>query len=321
MREFVPSEHPVNLIQQLLLGGVGPRPIALVSTLSPDGVRNLSPFSFFNAFGANPPIVAFSPARRIRDGSTKDTLHNLTATKECVIQSVTYDMIQQVSLASTEYPPDVDEFVKSGLTPVASDLVKPPRVAESPFHMECKLQQVIPLGNANGSGNLMICEVLKFHVADNLMVDGIIPPDRIDLVARMGGDYYCRAFGNAIFSVKKPVQTRGIGVDALPEYIRYSDILTGNNLGQLGNVEQIPSDKEVALFADSVIRHDGGIEAFSRYERERDYGMMLGVALRVAETEPRRASRLALIACKCALDGGDVDFGWRAALIAGQLAG
>ncbi len=319
MREFVPSEHPVTLIQQLLLGGVGPRPVALVSTLSADGKRNLSPFSFFNAFGANPPTVAFSPARRIRDGSTKDTLHNLIATKECVIQSVTYDMVQQVSLASTEYPPDIDEFVKSGLTPVPSHIVKPPRVAESPFHMECKLQQMIPLGDANGSGNLMICEVLKFHVADTLIVDGIIPPDRIDLVSRMGGDFYCRAFGNAIFTVKKPVQTRGIGVDALPEFIRTSDILTGNNLGQLGNIEQIPSDKEVAVFSDSIPRLDGGIEVFSRYEREHDYDKMLGVALGMAETDPARASRLAMIASKCALDRGDVDFGWKAAIVAEQL--
>jgi hypothetical protein len=160
---------------------------------------------------------------------------------------------------------------------------------------------------------------LKFHIADTLIVDGIIPPDRIDLVARMGGDFYCRAFGPAIFKVKKPIQTRGIGIDALPLYIRNSDVLTGNDLGQLGNVEQIPTDTEVALFSDSLVRYDGGIEEFSRYERECDYCKMLGVALSISQTDRTQASRLAMIASKCALDCGDVDFGWKAALVAGQL--
>jgi flavin reductase (DIM6/NTAB) family NADH-FMN oxidoreductase RutF len=320
MRHITPGTVSVNDIQQLILGGIGPRPIALVSTISPDGIRNLSPFSFFNAFGANPPTVAFSPARRIRDASTKDTYHNLTATSECVIQAVTYPMVQQVSLASSEYPSDVDEFVKTGLTPIPSDLVRPPRVAESPFQMECRLKQIIPLGDSKGSGNLAICEVLKFHVAEDLFADGIIQPDRIDLVARMGGDFYCRASGDAIFWVKKPLQTRGIGVDALPDFIRTSDILTGNNLGQLGNSETVPTSQEVAVFLASIVPQEGGPTAFGRFERQHEYDKMLGVAIRTADTDRLQAARQAMIAAKCALDRGDVPFGWKAALVAQQFA-
>lgn len=320
MRHITPGDVPVNDIQQLMLGGIGPRPIALVSTVSPEGIRNLSPFSFFNAFGANPPAVAFSPARRMRDASTKDTYHNLTATGECVIQSVTHAMVQQVSLASSEYASDVDEFLKTGLTPVPSDIVRPPRVAESPFQMECRLTQIIPLGESRGSGNLAICEVLKFHVAEDLFVDGIIQPDRIDLVARMGGDFYCRASSRAIFSVKKPVQTRGIGVDALPDYIRTSDIMTGNNLGQLGNSESIPTLQEVAVFLASIVPQEGGLTAFGRFERQHEYDKMLGIATRMADANRRSAARLAMTAAKCALDCGDVAFGWKAALVAEQFA-
>lgn len=320
MRHITPGDVPVTDIQQLILGGIGPRPIALVSTVSPSGICNLSPFSFFNAFGANPPTVAFSPARRIRDGSTKDTYHNLNATGECVIQAVTYAMVQQVSLASSEYSSDVDEFVKTGLTPLPSDLVRPPRVAESPFQMECRLKQLIPLGESRGSGNLAICEVLKFHVAEDLFVDGLIQPDRIDLVARMGGDIYCRAGGEAIFSVKKPVQTRGIGVDAIPDYIRNSDILTGNNLGQLGNSESIPTAQEVAVFLASIVPQEDGAVAFGRFERQHEYDKMLGVAIHTAVTDRPKAARLAMTSAKCALDRGDVPFGWKAALVAVEFA-
>lgn len=320
MRHVVPGEVSINEVQALLLGGVGPRPIALVSTVSPEGIRNLSPFSFFNAFGANPPTVAFSPSRRIRDGSTKDTYRNLIATKECVIQAVTYAMVQQVNLASSEYPSDVDEFIKSGLTPLPSDLVRPPRVAESPFQMECRLTQLIPLGDAKGSGNLAICEVLKFHVAEDLFADDIIQPDRIDLVARMGDDFYCRARGEAVFYVKKPVQTRGIGVDGISAFIRNSHVLTGNNLGQLGNCETIPSPNEIAVFQASIVPLDGGEPAFYRYELRHEYDRMLGIALRVAQSDRLRASHLAMLAAKCALDRNDVSFGWKAALIAEQFA-
>ena len=189
---------------RLLIGGVGPRPIALVSTVSQTGVNNLAPFSFFNAFGANPPIVAFSPARRGRDGSFKDTYNNIVATQECVIQVVTHAIVKQVNEASAEFPPEIDEFEKSGLTPIDADLVQAKRVKESPFQMECRLFKMVPLGEGKASGNLTICEVLKFHVDESILSDGAIDQRKIDLVARMGGDFYARAHGDALFELSKP---------------------------------------------------------------------------------------------------------------------
>ena len=189
---------------EILTGGVGPRPIALVSTLSQDGKRNLAPFSFFNAFGSNPPIVAFSPARKTRDGGLKDTYNNLIQTKECVVQVVTYAMAKQVNICSAEFAPGVDEFIESGLTPIDSLKVKPPRVKESPFQMECVLKQMVPLGEKPGSGNLAICEVLVFHISESVYKDGIIHPELLDLVARNGGHFYTRASGKALFELEKP---------------------------------------------------------------------------------------------------------------------
>ncbi|MBU2652530.1 MAG: flavin reductase family protein, partial [Bacteroidetes bacterium] len=237
---FEPKDIPIQQVHQYLLGGVQPRPIALVSTLSAEGYPNLSPFSFFNAFGANPPIVAFSPSRRGRDGTVKDTYNNLVATKECVIQAVPFAMVQQVSLASTEYPAGVDEFVKAGFTPEPSDLVKPARVKESPFQMECILKQMVDLGGLPASGNLAICEVVKFHIAEDIIVDNIIHPDLIDLVGRQSANYYTRASGDSVFEVAKPLARTGIGFDNLPKFIVHSHILSANNLAQLANSEQIP---------------------------------------------------------------------------------
>jgi flavin reductase (DIM6/NTAB) family NADH-FMN oxidoreductase RutF len=198
MLHIDPKEKSVGEVFDYLLGGVAPRPIALVSTLSADGEPNLAPFSFFNAFGGNPPTVAFSPSRRRRDGTTKDTYHNLMATKECVIQVVTYEIHQQVNLASGEYEAGVDEFAKSGFTPVASDIVKPARVAESPFQMECKLKEIINLGDGPGSGNLCICEVVRFHIDERLFNDkGVIDPQLIDLVGRNSARFWTRAHGDA----------------------------------------------------------------------------------------------------------------------------
>ncbi len=182
MLHFTPKELPVPKVHQFLIGGVSPRPIALVSTLSKDGIPNLSPFSFFNVFGANPPIVAFSPSRRGRDSSLKDTYHNIVETKECVIQTVTYPMVEQVSLASTQYKSEVNEFIKSGLTPIESDIVKPYRVKESPFQMECKLLEMKSYGGGGSSANIAICEVLKFHIAEDIIKDGIIQPDLLTLL-------------------------------------------------------------------------------------------------------------------------------------------
>jgi flavin reductase (DIM6/NTAB) family NADH-FMN oxidoreductase RutF len=237
-----PKEIPVAKMHSYLLGAVAPRPIAFASTIDKDGNVNLSPFSFFNCFGANPPILIFSPARRGRDNTTKHSYENVLEVPEVVINIVSYAMVQQMSLASTEYPKGVNEFIKAGFTELKSEKVKPPRVAESPASFECKVLQVIPTGDQGAAGNLIICEVLLAHVKDEVLdADGRIDPYKMDAVARMGGDYYCRAQGDAIFKVPKPLERIGVGMDQLPEAIRKSKVLTGNDLGMLANVEQIPT--------------------------------------------------------------------------------
>ncbi len=239
--KVIPGEINTALLHAHLLGSIGPRPICFASTIDENGVPNVSPFSFFNVFGSKPPIVVFSPARRVRDNTTKHTLQNAQATGEVVINVVNFDIVQQVNLASCEYPKGVSEFEKAGLTALPSDMVKPFRVKESPVQLECKVLQIIETGKEGGSGNLIVCEVLCMHIDDAILgTDGKIDPHKIDLVARMGGDYYCRASGDAVFSVPKPNLNLGIGVDALPASIRNSTILTGNNLGILGNSTNIP---------------------------------------------------------------------------------
>lgn len=246
MLRINPKETPVPKLHGYLLGSVAPRPIAFASTVDKNGVPNLAPFSFFNVFGSNPPIAIFSPALKGKDGNSKHTYENITETMEVVINVVNYDMIQQTSLASAEYPKGVNEFLKAGFTQLKSELVKPFRVKESPVQMECKVRQVIPLGNKAGSGNLIIAEILLIHINENVLdSEGNIDPHKIDLVARMGKDFYCRASGDAIFEVKKPTAIPGIGVDQIPENIRNSKILSGNNLGQLGNVEKLPDETSV----------------------------------------------------------------------------
>jgi flavin reductase (DIM6/NTAB) family NADH-FMN oxidoreductase RutF len=216
------------------------------------GNVNLSPFSFFNLFSTNPPVCVFSPARRVRDNTTKHTLENIHTVPECVINIVNYDIVQQVSLSSVEYPAGVDEFIKSGLTPLASELVKPPRVAESPVQFECVVKEVISLGDGPGAGNLVLAEIKLIHINEDVLDDtGKIDQEKIDLVARLGGDWYCRVTADNLFKVAKPVRTIGIGVDAIPYAIRNSKVLTGNNLGQLGNVEALPTDEEIDAFAQS----------------------------------------------------------------------
>lgn len=238
---IVPGEIKTAVLHAYLLGAVAPRPICFASTIDKDGNPNLSPFSFFNVFGSNPATLIFSPARRVRDNTIKHTLENIYETKEVVINVVSYSMVQQMSLASCEYPKGVNEFTKSGFTPIASEMVKPFRVKESPAQLECKVTQVIETGTHGGAANLIICELLCMHVNDDVLnVDGKIDPHKIDLVARMGADYYCRASGSAIFEVAKPNAELGIGIDALPENIRNSSILTGNDLGMLGNSTSIP---------------------------------------------------------------------------------
>lgn len=310
MIEFNPRDLPIVQVNQYLLGGVAPRPIALVSTISPAGVVNLSPFSFFNAFGANPPTVAFSASRRVRDNTVKDTYNNIMATGECVIQAVTHAMVQQVSLASTEYSTGTDEFVKSGMTPIPSDIVKPPRVKESPFQMECRLQQMVELGGKAGSGNLAICEVLRFHIAEDIVENGIIQPDRIDLVARMSGDFYCRANGNNVFVVRKPIKTKGVGYDQLPEFIRRSEWLSANNLAQLANVEKMPTGDEVEAFLAQLpsVAVDPG--AFERLERLGDYRQMMAAARAMAASGVKPDLALLCRVARKALEVDDVAYAW-----------
>lgn len=245
-----PGEAPIRDIHNLLLGGVAPRPIALVSTVSKAGEHNLAPFSFFNAFGANPPYVAFSPAFSGRDGLAKDTLVNLKEVPECVIHAVPYALVEQVSLASTAYARGVDEFVKAGFSALESELVQPRRVAESPFQMECRVEQIIPLGGQKASGNLVLCQVLKFHVAERVYQNGTIDPDLIDLVGRNSANFYTRASGEALFALNKP-SGLGIGIDALPEHIRHSEILSANDLGKLGGLPSLPGQEEIRGFMEA----------------------------------------------------------------------
>ena len=241
-----PKEVGTSVLHSYMLASIAPRPIAFASTVDKNGIPNLAPFSFFNAFGSNPPVVVFSPARRVRDNTIKHTLENIYETKEVVINVVNYAMVQQASLASSEYPKGVNEFIKAGFSPIPSQLVKPPRVKESPVQMECKVLDVKETGDKGGAANLIICEILLMHIDDSILnPENKIDANKIDLVARMGGDMYCRASGNALFSVAKPLTIPGIGIDSLPEKIRNSKVLTGNNLGQLGNVHDLPGQEAV----------------------------------------------------------------------------
>jgi flavin reductase (DIM6/NTAB) family NADH-FMN oxidoreductase RutF len=244
-----PKDISVGKLHGYLLGAVGPRPIAFASSIDEAGNPNLSPFSFFNVFSANPPILIFSPARRGRDNTTKHTFENVKVVKEVVINVVTYDIVEQMSLSSTEYAQGVNEFEKAGLTAIESETIKPFRVKESPVQFECVVNEVVELGAEGGAGNLVICEVKMIHINDDVLdANGAIDQQKIDLVARMGGNWYCRAHGEALFEVAKPITTLGIGVDAIPSEIRNSEILTGNNLGQLGNVETLPNETDVNEF-------------------------------------------------------------------------
>jgi len=248
MLSITPKELTPVQVQAYLQAAVGPRPIALASTIDEEGNANLSPFSFFNIFSSNPPILIFSPARRVRNNTIKHTLMNADATKEVVINIVNYDIVQQISLASTEYGDGIDEFIKAGLTKVTSDVVKPYRVAESPVQLECKVNQIVPLGTEGGAGNLVICEVVKIHIDEHILNEnGVIDQVKIDLVARMGGNWYTRA-NTGMFEVEKPLTTLGIGVDSVPEEIKKSNIFVGNDLGKLGNIEHIPTTEEVSAF-------------------------------------------------------------------------
>jgi flavin reductase (DIM6/NTAB) family NADH-FMN oxidoreductase RutF len=274
--KIFPSEIKTSQLHAYLLGAIAPRPICFASTIDEDGNMNLSPFSFFNVFGSKPPILVFSPARRVRNNTIKHTLENAIRTKEVVINVVNYAIVQQMSLASCEYDKGVNEFEKAGLTPIASEMVKPFRVKESPVQLECKVLEVKATGEEGGAGNLVICEVICMHINDDVLNEQLqIDPHKIDLVARMGGDFYCRASGNAVFEVAKPNLNLGVGVDQLPEAIRLSKVLTGNHLGVLGNCTLVPeideafSDEHLnELLSRSYTSTEERINALHTYAKE-----------------------------------------------------
>lgn len=265
-----PKEIPVPQMHAYLLGSVSPRPIAFVSTIDKEGRVNLSPFSFFNVFSANPPVVVFSPARKGRDNTVKDTYLNVLEVPEAVVNIVSYNMVHQASLASAEYPRGVNEFEKAGFTQVPSALVKPPRVGESPVSMECRVNQVIELGSGGGAGNLVICEVLLMHIKDEVLdEEGKIDPRKVDAVARMGGDWYCRANGEALFRLPQPWSKLGIGVDNLPEVVRNSPVLTGSDLALLAGITELPAHLQQEDFSANPVQHHKAKELLARGEIEK----------------------------------------------------
>lgn len=274
MISIEPKDISTAQLHGYLQSAVAPRPIAFASTISADGKPNLSPFSFFNVFSANPPILVFSPARRVRDNTVKHTLTNVEATKEVVINVVNYDIVQQASLSSTEYAEGVNEFLKSGLTAIASDIVKPFRVAESPVQFECKVNEIVSLGENGGAGNLVICEVLKIHIHESVLdQNGLIDQHKIDLVSRLGGNWYSRS-NVGLFEVPKPLTTLGIGVDAIPDFVKKSPVFNGNDLGILGNVEALPTEEEIDIFVKQNFAVKGVLSAddiLKKHQKAKQY--------------------------------------------------
>jgi flavin reductase (DIM6/NTAB) family NADH-FMN oxidoreductase RutF len=248
-RTWNPAELPTGELHQLLLGSVAPRPIALASTVDREGNANLAPFSYFNVFSTHPPLVIFAPNRSGRTGAQKDTLLNLMEVPEVVVNLVDYAMVEQVNLSSAEYPRGVNEFAKAGLTALPGTRVQPARVAESPAQLECTVREIITLGARGGSGNLVLAEVVAIHIdAARLTEKGVPDPQLMDLVARMGANYYCRASGASVFEVEKPIGRSAIGWDGLPTSVRESTVFTGNDLGKLANTDTLPSPAEVDAF-------------------------------------------------------------------------
>ncbi|GAB1371587.1 flavin reductase family protein [Candidatus Kapaibacterium sp.] len=300
-----PKEIKQSEVQKWLTGGVAPRPIALVSTISIDGIRNLSPFSFFNSFGSNPPVVAFSPSRRGKDNTVKDTYNNLVETGECVIHAVTIDIVQQMNLASAEVPSDVDEFYLAGFTPVESQMVRPFRVKESPFAMECKVIQIIELGGSNGSGNLAICEVLLFHIDENVITNNSIDPFKIRHTARNSGNWYTIADKNSMYELPKPKFDNPIGYYGLPAFIKNSKILTANHIARLAHVDKLPSIAEVEESCNNMISGD-----YSLLQMEFKDIISAGKPVTINECEQ---------IIKSALDSNDLDFALKAMVYAGKF--
>jgi flavin reductase (DIM6/NTAB) family NADH-FMN oxidoreductase RutF len=259
MRTIVPGEIPTRELHQFLLGVVSPRPIAFVSTMNEAGQPNLAPYSFFNAFSSNPPMLVFSSNRRVTDNTTKDTLANIKATGECVVNVVNYDIVRQMTIASVEFGPEVNEFEQAGFTHLASEVVKPPRVAESPAQMECQVEQIIPLGEQGGAGHLILCRVVRLHIAESVIDEkDRIDPNKIDLMGRMGRAFYVRASGAAVFPIVQEVTKMVIGFPGLPPTVLHSHVLTGNELGRLAGLNQVPDPELVVAIAEA---HLGVAEA------------------------------------------------------------
>jgi flavin reductase (DIM6/NTAB) family NADH-FMN oxidoreductase RutF len=275
IKKINPTDLTTGQLHRFLLGAVAPRPIAFASTVDAQGNSNLSPFSFFNAFGVNPTTLIFSPSRRGRDNTTKHTYQNIKEVPEVVINVVNYDIVQQVSLASTEYAKGVNEFIKAGFTPLPSETIRPFRVKESPVQFECKVRQVIETGDGGGAANLVICEIMMIHVHKNVLDENNIPDaDKIRLVGRHTGDYYVKAFGESLFKVAKPLLRMGMGIDELPEHIRLSKILTGNHLGKLGNIEKLPDAQAIKRVEESqTVR--ALIETFAREPVELEHQLQM----------------------------------------------
>jgi len=293
MKKIDPKKVSLGELHGLLLGAVCPRPIAFVSTIDGKGNINLSPFSFFNAFSVNPPVLVFSPSRRGRDNTTKHSYDNVVEVPECVVSIVNYDMVQQTSLSSTEYAQGVNEYIKSGLTQVPSERVKPPRVGESPVSFECLVKNIVPLGEGGGSGNLVISEIILIHINENILNEnGQIEPSLIDTVGRMGGNYYTRANGESLLQVPKPNRNIGIGIDQIPEKIRDSKILTGNDLGKLGNIESLPTKEEI--------------------ESIKSFGAVQGLLL---QKDSKNFEYEVELLAKGFLDKGDIETAWKILLI------
>lgn len=243
--KIIPGSIPTKDLHQIIVGSIAPRPIAFVSTVDEHGVANLAPYSFFNAFSSNPPILVFSSNRRVGNNTTKDTLRNVELNRECVIQVVTHDIVRQMTLTSIDYPADVSEFDKGGFTPIPSEMVKPPRVKESPIQFECKVKEIIALGDHGGAGHLIICEVLLIHLDERILDDnGRIDPHKLNLMGRLGRAYYVKASGDAIMTYFQPFESIALGFDRLPYSIKTSTILTGNDLAELASVEQVPNVPE-----------------------------------------------------------------------------
>lgn len=277
-RRIDPKETPTKDLHQYILGSIAPRPIAFVSSVNEEGIQNLAPYSFFNAFSSNPPIAVFSSNRKVADNTTKDTLHNAEIQKELVINMVSYDIVRQMAISSVSYPTEVSEFEKTGLTPLPSELVNAPRVAESPVNMECRVKEIITLGDQGGAGHLIICEILMIHIDEEVLDGNRIDPHKIDLMGRMGRTYYVRASGDAISSIYQSVADIPIGYDGLPESIRKSDVLSANDIAAMAGLKGFPEPAPILEGMDQYTAHLRAKELISTGDTEEALALLLSIA-------------------------------------------